>query len=71
MEISLRPQIEQYINQAISEGRYDSVEDFLAEAAEALIAEEQEDIQAAQKVIANALPEDAVAWQEVKTELSL
>ncbi len=70
MEICLRPQIEQYINQAISEGRYDSVEDFLMEAAEALIAEEQEDIQMAQKVMANATPGDAVAWEEVKAELS-
>ncbi|PZD74044.1 hypothetical protein C1752_01814 [Acaryochloris thomasi RCC1774] len=71
MDISLRPQVEQYINQAISEGRYASVEDFLMEAAEALIAEEQEDIQVSQEVLAGATPGSAIPWAEVKAELGL
>lgn len=60
MNTSLPPSIEQYISQAVKEGRYDSVEDFLVEAAKALIAEEQEDIELAQAAIANTAQEDVV-----------
>lgn len=71
MDISLRPQVEQYIRQAIAEDRYESVEEFLMEAAEALIAKEKEDTEATQKVRTESTPGKTVAFREVKTKLSL